>query len=309
MGIINSYDDVNMIITDLSEEDIRCFVAGREFAVININENALQQNYRTRFGLKIYPLAQIGVHFDSYTLEIDEENNSGGRTYLFIKDKLPEFKQVEGVSISYPSTDELVSMILGKHLVYYNKFAEDHCEVENTVNEKMRDDVFNIFDEDEYYLYHEFFRVQIFLQRISETDAEEHATMTPSNVRKYDITEKMLSKLTEESNAFYDDAITIRYEMESEKLQAQYFLTKFHSNREWDMDPVCLLNYRIASFILPGAYPAEKARELPKDKIVRNTNTGDKYVIDSIHIDSDICSDLSEFNKWLETYMYNISLA
>ena len=133
--------------------------------------------------------------------------------------------------------------------------------------------------------------------------------MTPFNVRSYDIIEKILSKLTKESNAFYDDAITIRYEMESEKLQAQYFLTKFHSNREWDMDPVCLLNYRIASFILPGAYPAEKARELPEDKIVCDTNTDDKYVIDSIHIDSDICSDLSEFNKWLETYMYNISLA
>ena len=309
MGIINSYDDIIMIITDLSEEDIRKIVAGREFAVININEDALQQNYRTRFGLKIYPLDQLGVHFDTYTLEIDEENNSGGRTYLFIKDKLPEFKQVDGISISYPLTDELVSMVSGKRLIYYNKFAEDHCEVENTINWRMRNDVFNIINEDEYYLYHEFFRVQIYLQRISETDTEEYTTMTPSDVRSYDITEKILSKLTKESNAFYDDAITIRYEMESEKLQAQYFLTKFHSNREWDLDPVCLLNYRISSFVLPGTFPSEKALELSEDKIVCDINNGDKYVIDSIHIDSDICSDLSEFNKWLETYIYNISLA
>ena len=133
--------------------------------------------------------------------------------------------------------------------------------------------------------------------------------MTPSDVRSYDIIAKILSKLTEESNSFYNDAITIRYEMESEQLQAQYFLSKFHCNREWDMDPVCLLNYRIASFIIPGTFPAEKARELPEDKIVCDTNTDDKYVIDSIHIDSDICSDLSEFNKWLERYIYNISLA
>lgn len=309
MGIINRYDDVNMNITDLNEEAIRCFVAGREFAVININEDALQQNYRTRFGLKIYPLDELGVHFDTYTLEIDEENNSGGRTYLFIKDKLPKFKQVDGVSILYLSIDELVSIISGKRLIYYNKFAEDHCGVEDTVNKRMQDDVFNIINEDEYYLYHEFFRVQIFLQRISETDTEEYTTMTPSDVRSYDIIKKMLSKLTKESNAFYDDAITIRYEMESEKLQAQYFLTKFHSNRDWDLDPVCLLNYRISSFVLPGTFPAEIARELPEDKIVCDTNTGDKYVIDSIHIDSDICSDLSEFNKWLERYTYNIDLA
>ena len=309
MGIIHRYDDVNMNITDISEEAIRCFVAGREFAVININEDALQQNYRTKFGLKFYPLDQLGVHFDTYTLEIDKEDNSGGRTYLFIKDKLPKFKQVDGVSVSYPSTDKLVSMVSGKRLIYYNKFAEDHCGVENTINHRMQDDVYNIINEDEYYLYHEFFRINIFLRRISESATEEQTTMTPSDVRSYDITEKMLSKLTEESNLFYNDSITIRYEMESEKLQAQYFLTKFHSNREWDLDPICLLNYRISSFILPGTFPSEKARELPKDKIVRNTNTGDKYVIDSIHIDSDICSDLSEFNKWLETYMYNISLA
>ena len=200
-------------------------------------------------------------------------------------------------------------MLSGKRLIYYNKFAEDHCNVEDTVNRHMQDDVFNLINEDEYYLYREFFRVQVFMQRISETDAEGQTVMTPSDVRNYDITSKLLSKLTEGSNTFYNDAITIRYEMESTKLQAQYFLSKFHCNREWDMDPVCVLNFRISSFILPGTFPAEKAYELPKDKIAFDINTGAKYVVDSIHIDSDICFDLSGFNEWLKTYIYNISLA
>ena len=306
MGIINCYDDINMIISYLGEEDIRRLVSGREFAVIIIDADYLK---KPRYERKFHPLNYLGVHFDTYTMQIDAEDNSDDRTYLFIKDKLPKFKQVDGIDISHPSIEELISMLSGKRLIYYNKFAEDHCNVEDTVNRHMQDDVFNLINEDEYYLYREFFHVQVFLQRISETDAEGQTVMTPSDVRNYDITSKLLSKLTEGSNAFYNDAITIRYEMESERLQAQYFLSKFHCNREWDMDPVCVLNFRISSFILPGTFPTEIAYELPKDKVAFDINTGTKYAIDSIHIDSDICFDLSEFNEWLKTYIYNISLA
>lgn len=306
MGIINCYDDINMIISGIGEDDIRRLVSGREFAVIKIDADYLK---KPRYERKFHPLNRLGVHFDTYTLQVDEKDNSGSRTYLFIKDTLPKFKQVDGIDISYPSIEELISMLSGKRLIYYNKFAEDHCNVEDTVNRHMQDDVFNLINEDEYYLYREFFRVQVFLQRISETDAEGQTVMTPSDVRNYDITSKLLSKLTEESNSFYNDAITIRYEIESERLQAQYFLSKFHCNREWDADPVCVLNFRISSFILPGAFPVKKAYELPKNKIAYDINTGAKYVVDSIHIDSDICFDISEFNEWLKTYIYNISLA
>ena len=117
-------------------------------------------------------------------------------------------------------------MLSGKRLIYYNKFAEDHCNVEYTVNRHMQDDVFNLINEDEYYLYRELFHVHVFLQRVSETDAEGQTVMTPSDVRNYDITSKLLSKLTEGSNTFYNDAITIRYEMESERLQAQYLIAQ-----------------------------------------------------------------------------------
>lgn len=309
MSIINSFDDINMVISDFSEEDVRRFVSGREFAVIIINADVFKNDIRSRFGLKFSPMGYLGVHFDTYTLQIDNGDNSGDRTYLFIKDKLPKFKQVEGVNILYPSVDELLPMVLGKRLVYYNKFAEDNCDVEDTVNRHLHDDVFNIINKDEYYLYHSFFRVQVFLQKVSGGDTEEQTMMTPSDIRDYNINNKILSTLKEWSNSFYNDAITMQYNMESNKLQAQYFLSKFHSNREWDIDPVCILNFRIASFILPGTFYAEKAAELPKEKIAYDITNGTKYVIDSIHIDSDICSDLSDLDKWMETFTYNISLA
>lgn len=224
--------------------------------MIKINADFLK---KPRYKQKFRPLNHLGVHFDTYILQVDGKDNSGGRTYLFIKDKLPKFKQVDGIEISYPSIVELISMLSGKRLIYYNKFAEDHCNVEDTVNRHMQDDVFNLINEDEYFLYREFFCVQVFLQRISETDTAGHTVMTPSDVRNYDITSKLLAMLTEGCNSFYNDAIIIRYEMESERLQAQYFLSKFHCNREWNLDPVCVLNFRISSFILPGTFSSEKS--------------------------------------------------
>ena len=91
-------------------------------------------------------------HFDTYTLQVDGKDNSGGRIYLFIKDKLPKFKQVDGIDISYSSIEELISMLSGKRLIYYNKFAEDHCNVEDTVNRHMQDDVFNLITHFSFFL-------------------------------------------------------------------------------------------------------------------------------------------------------------
>ena len=88
MGIINCYDDINMIISYLSEEDIRRLVSGREFAVIKIDADYLK---KPRYERKFHPLNYLGVHFDTYTLQVDEKDNSGGRTYLFIKDNIYKF--------------------------------------------------------------------------------------------------------------------------------------------------------------------------------------------------------------------------
>ncbi len=80
MSIINSFDDINMVISDFSEEDVRRFVSGREFAVIIINADVFKNDIRSRFGLKFSPMGYLGVHFDTYTLQIDNGDNSGDRT-------------------------------------------------------------------------------------------------------------------------------------------------------------------------------------------------------------------------------------
>ncbi len=43
MGIINGYYDVDMVITDLGEDDIRSLVEGRQFAVIRFEPEVIEK--------------------------------------------------------------------------------------------------------------------------------------------------------------------------------------------------------------------------------------------------------------------------
>ena len=309
MGIINGYDDIDMIITDLSEKDIRRLVSGRKFAIIRISEELITNYQRKRIGQKFYPKYLLGINLDDYVLQIDDGKDTTSRIYLCIKKKLPKYRHVDGVSISYPSIEELITMISGKRLIFCVAFAEDYCCVEEEINERLQGDVFNLRIRSENYLYDEFFCVQVFLQEVTDADTGIDTLMKPTDIRNYDINSKILSKLKDECNQFYDDALTIQYELVSERLQAQYFLSKFHSNRKWDLDPVCILNFKLASFVLPRTISAQEVVDIPADRIVCDIKSGTRYVIDSIHMNSDICSNLSELNSLIERFMYNIGLA
>ena len=312
MGIINGYDDVRMVISSLTEADIRNLVSGREFVVIKVDPDLIRNDPRRKCGMNFDLRYYMEFYFDQYMLQIDDGNDACGRMYLYIRVSLPiRFKQAEGITVLHPAVDELIPMVLGKRLFFSTEFAEDFCGVEGILNREMQEYVFDLRNEKrkEYYLYDSFFRVQVFLQMVSNGRSSAHKALTPADVRNYDVNARILSKLREESGRFYDDAQILQYASESDGLQAQYFLSKFHSNRNWELDPVCILNYRISAFILPGRIPEEDAAGLPEEKLTRELRSGRKYVIDSIHADSDICSDLAEFNALVERFTYNIGLA
>ena len=117
----------------------------------------------------------------------------------------------------------------------------------------------------------------------------------------------MLSVLEKKSNAFYDDAWTIKYESESPELKAQYFLSKFHSNRDWAADPINIMNCRMTAYVLPCKMSRDESDDIPKDRIAFDYVSGTKYVIDSIHVNSDICFSLSEFEKPFGWFIHNIA--
>lgn len=129
----------------------------------------------------------------------------------------------------------------------------------------------------------------------------------PIDVRNLDINGKMLSVLEKKSSAFYDDAWTIKYESESPELKAQYFLAKFHSNRKWDADPINIMNCRMTAYVLPCKMSRDESDDIPKDRIAFDYVSGTKYVIDSIHVNSDICFSLSEFEKPFGWFIHNIA--
>ena len=79
---------------------------------------------------------------------------------------------------------------------------------------------------------------------------------------------------------------------------AQYYLTRFHSNLNWRINPVCVLCFRMSAFLLPGLTPLISVKEIPKDMITQNTITGERYRIDSVYVNSDICTGIEDVRKW-----------
>lgn len=310
MGIINHYHDIKLALSDFSEDLIGRIVADREFAVIKVPVdiyNKLDRNYipRDDFNWILFRYSS------SFAVQIEAGNDPANRYCLLLKDntrQLPRRREIEGVEITYPTVDELIKLLQGKRLLFTCRFAEDYCAVEEVVNKTLQKDVFRLRNEKEYYYTDEFFHVKIFLQQLSADSAPERQHMQPIDVRNLDINAKLLTILKEKSNSFYCDAEIMTYAAESEKLQAQYFLSKFHSNRLWSADPVNILNCRISAFVLPSTVSSEAADALPEDRIAFDTVNGAKYAIDSIHMGSDICFGVSEFEELIMGLMVNISM-
>jgi len=310
MPIINNYDTTKFIISDLSEKTIRRIVDGRKFAVI-MEKSDPSIGYTQRM---INWNLKLGIVFDAYALRIDDFKKTKRTKYLYIWKNEEGFKQHKrffkpdgSIEVVYPSVEELINMICGKVLIFSAYFAEEHCGVERTLNRKLQEYVFNLRNEKEFYLYDEFFDVKVFLKRISNDRSDAMDCIQPVDIWNFDIYSKIFSVLKKECRV-YDDILTEKYTSVSDKLQAHYFLAKFHSNRNWGLDPVCILNYRTSAFVLPCSATKEDIT-FPQNKIAFNFKDRLYYIIDSIHVNSDICFDLSEFEYLIKGFMTDIDLA
>ena len=131
------------------------------------------------------------------------------------------------------------------------------------------------------------------------------------DVKDFDVRQKITAILDKNSKEYYsaDSDHSFEYESWSKTVRASYFVTRFHSDPLWEADPVCLLNFRLSVFVLPGTISPCKSKRFSANKLACETINGDQYVIDSIHFNTDICFNLQEFEKLIDAYFYEISLA
>ena len=218
-----------------------------------------------------------------------------------------------GTEVKYPSFDEITAFMADKEFVWLTNYVEEH-NMERAKSKHFLNDCL-IFRENyetrKNLLYDELLDIRIFLTRVETEGSYPKYGLYPEDIRTFDIREKItdyLKKISKE--CFLDESdCFLEYESQSPDIQAVYFATKFHSNPAWSLDPVNIFNFRISAFVLPGTISPKKATELPLNKKTLKSDAGSEYVIDSIHINSDICYDLSEFKELIHGLYYDVFLA
>ena len=331
MPIINKYENTRMIISPPSDDLIREFIGKRRISLIGIDrefvdrsakENRLYEWFIERSDVRMLLANTARIHVN-YLIKIDDEADPVAGTYLHIeeydsgKDKYhTHFKPANGISVTYPSVDELLPLIRGKRLIFSCEYAENECDVESRINRNLQEAIFdfrkeNVRKVNKYYLYDKYFDVKVFLRRITKERTNGSNFMTPADIRDFDINSKLLETLTEPGRCFDgDDAKNVKYASVSDKLQAQYFLSKFRINWGWDdKNPICIFNYRLSAFLLPDNVLESDALTIPDDRIATDEKSGIRYVIDSIHVNSDICFGTSEFSDLIDGLIVDIGLA
>ena len=212
-----------------------------------------------------------------------------------------------GGKIIYQSIDETISFLKDKELVLITTYMH----YGNFEQLKVRD-----FLEDIILLWKEsgskFIRrdencdIRIYLRPINDDNCTSDNGLCLEDIRDFDIRKKVVNILKEHSKKYFSDAnyYSAEYETQTKNIQAAYFVTRFHSNTQWEADPVCIVTVRLSAFVLPGMVSNIEASVIPQKKKTRKLSSGTDYIIDSIHFNSDIFYDFSEFDSFIDTYMY-----
>lgn len=306
------------IIHGDQESMIREALKGRKFAIIKVPRIEGQEpwtNYHDHIETFIYfsafqcpcGIREIGSDTTFYNFDyfLCVEN---GRDF----DKgLKKAIKKDAKLIVQSDIDEALSFLKDKELVFRTSFAEQGGNYEaSLINHVISKDL-SLKPEEMYFLYDDTYDVKIFLQELP--DNEENTAgkrLIPVDANRYDVTQKIVSILDALSKECRRDIkdLSFEYDTEDGEIKAHYYLTRFHSNPAWRLNPVCLFNFRISVFILPGFVDKEDVQDIQEDSIVIRDDDK-RYKLDSIHFTSDICYDLSAFKDLMEWHYLDVDLA
>ncbi len=233
----------------------------------------------------------------------------GSKTDKEIFDHSIERTSFPETEVTYPSVDELLNFMADKELVYITNYIEHHnmeiVKTKHFLNDYllMREN----YDE-QYFRHDDYHDIRLFLIRVEDDGANSEHGLYPEDIRRFDVKDKIINRLSKISKECFCDKSDyyFEYESQSQDIQAVYFATMFHSNPDWDENPVNLFNMRMCAFVLPGTISSKKAKKMPLKKKTVKTDCGSEYVIDSIHLNSNICFDMAEFNDLIKGLFYEV---
>ena len=234
----------------------------------------------------------------------------------------------KGCTVNFMSVQEMQEYLQGKELVLKNG-AGIAWGIGGNQEEGKRKYIENklLIVRDKCYegqmLYDVFHDVKIFLTKVADGKENSKGFHT-EKASDFDIIPGIMDILKKEykdSSTFFEDkdgkreTITypddfcVEFESRSDEVQASYFLTRYHSNPAWNLDPVNVLCYRFAVFVLPGSITKEDVSGLPKDKLTIRKADGSVYRIDALLQNGDILFDIAEFAELVGGLFCEISMA
>jgi len=208
-----------------------------------------------------------------------------------------------------PTLDEVVDFLKGKELVLITNYMHYGNFEQMKVNDFLEDLLLLWKDsESDFIRRNETADMRVYLSRLDDSPLSGYG-FYPDDIREFDIRKRIVKLLEKRSKKHFDDEqyYSAEYESRTEDIQAAYFVTRFHSNRAWDADPVNVVNVRMSAYVLPGTVPRKSVENLKKKK-TRKEKTKEEFVIDSIHFNSDIFYDMDEFEKYLDSYFVYFGL-
>ena len=206
-------------------------------------------------------------------------------------------------TVENPSIDELIAFLKGKELVMITNYMHygnfEQLKVKDFLENQLliwKDSKSKFFRRDETC------DIRVYLSRTDDSPFSGYG-FYPDDIRDFDIRRRIVKLLDKYSKKYYNDKqyYSAEYEARTEDVQAVYFVTRFCSNDQWEANPICIVNSRLSVFILPGTVSRKDANNLPVKK-TRKQSTGEEFVIDSIHVNSDIFHDMDEFEEYIDSY-------
>ena len=316
-------DDMEVILKGKSEETVRKMLDNRLFALIKMPKKKPEKHsspfsssvfvgFISSILARSFAVRFVGtdtVYEDcEYYLKVYHRKGTDQERKGYFDRALARNKKT-AISVTYPTLNELVEFLKDKELVLITNYMQYGNFEMFKLKDFLEDILFVRKDsESEFIRRDEFCDVRIYLTRLDGSTNQDNSFHT-EDIRNYDIRKRIIDLIEKISKKYFSDEeeysklyYSAEFETQERDIQAAYFVTRFHSNLNWDANPVNIVTSRISAFNMPGIVSTEKVVNLPADKKTKNHINGEEYMIDSIHFNSDIFNDLTEFEKYLDSY-------